>query len=208
MHMVDLSIASLLKSINPNPVYQTPLDDLILIRDAIFYVIPSPKRLTKECEIIVRDPFQMELSEIKLDFKKWETILSKNVISLTGNKDHMNAFLVYMLYCLATQKLLNLAYSMVREWYVTTIQPCPLTDGHLLDEKKPHPLTSSSSLSPQSQTHDQEQVDSVENFELEPIRYCNKFSPLPGASEEFKQTKGMFKCLGYFLSNLGKKKKK
>ncbi|GJS28909.1 hypothetical protein Tco_0489529 [Tanacetum coccineum] len=197
--------------IDPNPVYQTPLDDPILVRDAIFYERPSPKRLTKKCEIIVRDPFQMELSGMKLDFRKWETILRENVISLTGNKDHLNACLVYMLYCLATKKPLNLAYYMARRMvgvikndmmvlpygmlltrlykHVTIIQPCPLTDGHLLtthvmvpltegrvkrflvDRKRPHPLTSSSSSSPQSQSHDQEQVDSVDNFELEPIEY-------------------------------------
>ncbi|GJS88229.1 hypothetical protein Tco_0770865 [Tanacetum coccineum] len=60
MFTVDWSIASLPKIIDPNPVYHTPLDDPILVRDAIFYKRPSPNR----------DPFQMELSEMKLDFRK------------------------------------------------------------------------------------------------------------------------------------------
>nr|GEZ03199.1 hypothetical protein [Tanacetum cinerariifolium] len=52
----------------------------------------------------------MVISEVKIDFKKWETILSENVISLSRNKDHPNACLAYMLYCLTIQRLLNLAY--------------------------------------------------------------------------------------------------
>ncbi|GKA32631.1 hypothetical protein Tco_0718998, partial [Tanacetum coccineum] len=56
----------------------------------------------------------MELNEMKPIFKKWEVILSENVISLAENKDHLNACLVYMLYFLATQKPFNLAYYMVK----------------------------------------------------------------------------------------------
>ncbi|GKE81649.1 hypothetical protein Tco_1551649 [Tanacetum coccineum] len=49
-------------------------------------------------------------SEMKLDFKKWETIISENAISLSGNKDHPNACLVYMLYFLTIQRPFNLSY--------------------------------------------------------------------------------------------------
>ncbi|GJY10253.1 hypothetical protein Tco_0378438 [Tanacetum coccineum] len=56
------------------------------------------------------DPFQMILSELKTHLKKWEIILSENVISLTRNKDHPNACLCYMLYCLTIEKPFNLAY--------------------------------------------------------------------------------------------------
>ncbi|GJU17669.1 hypothetical protein Tco_1145635 [Tanacetum coccineum] len=87
----------------------------------------------------------------------------------------------------------------------------PLTEGRekrfMVDGKRPHPPTSSSFSSSQSQSQNQEDNDPVNNFELEPIEYCNQLPPIPGASEEFKQTKGMFKCLGHFLSNFGKKKK-
>nr|GFC33690.1 hypothetical protein [Tanacetum cinerariifolium] len=71
----------------------------------------------------------------------------------------------------------------------------------------PHPLTSSSSSSAHSQSHDQEEVDSVSNYELDPIEYYDQLPPIPRASAEFKQTRGMFKFLGHFLSNFGKKKK-
>ncbi|GKD63291.1 hypothetical protein Tco_1305399 [Tanacetum coccineum] len=58
----------------------------------------------------ILDPFQMIVSELKIEFKKWEVILSENVVSLTGNKDHPNACLCYMLYCLAIENPFNLAY--------------------------------------------------------------------------------------------------
>ncbi|GKC07136.1 hypothetical protein Tco_0998746 [Tanacetum coccineum] len=56
------------------------------------------------------DPFQMILSKLKTHLEKWEIILSENAISLTGNKDHPNACLCYMLYCLTIEKPFNLSY--------------------------------------------------------------------------------------------------
>nr|GEU98795.1 hypothetical protein [Tanacetum cinerariifolium] len=111
--------------------------------------------------------------------------------------------------------------------HVLSIQPHPLTGAHflkehvmisliegwvrrfLVDGKRPHPHTSSSSSSTQSQPQDQEQIDLVDNYTLDPVKYCDQLLPIPGgASEEFKQTKGMFKCFSHIVSNLGKKKKK
>ncbi|GKC15861.1 hypothetical protein Tco_1012643 [Tanacetum coccineum] len=58
----------------------------------------------------ILDPFQMIVSELKTHLKKWEIILSENAVSLTRNKDHPNACLCYMLYCLTIRKPFNLAY--------------------------------------------------------------------------------------------------
>ncbi|GKA41005.1 hypothetical protein Tco_0733598 [Tanacetum coccineum] len=52
----------------------------------------------------------MVLSELKTNLMKWEIILSENAMSLTGNKDHPNACLCYMLYFLTIGKPFNLAY--------------------------------------------------------------------------------------------------
>ncbi|GJZ89052.1 hypothetical protein Tco_0660834 [Tanacetum coccineum] len=49
-------------------------------------------------------------TKLKEVFKKWDIILSENAISLTGHKDHPNASLCYMLYCLTIWKPFNLAY--------------------------------------------------------------------------------------------------
>ncbi|GJR11456.1 hypothetical protein Tco_0794108 [Tanacetum coccineum] len=187
------------------------------------FVTSSPKRKTKKGEVIVRDTLKMELTEMKLDFKKCDTILSENFICLTGNKDHPQ--------CLPRpHALISLPYGMLLtrlHRHVLTIHPYPLTDAHLLtphvmvpltegwvkrflvDGKRPHPPTPtpSTSSSSQSPSQSQEQINPVDKYTLDPSEYCNQLPPIPGASEEYKQIKGMFKCLGYFLSNFGKKKK-
>ncbi|GJS28708.1 hypothetical protein Tco_0489328 [Tanacetum coccineum] len=105
----------------------------------------------------------MELSEMKFGFRKWETIISENVISLSGNKDHPNACLVYMFYCLANQKPFNLAYYIAKRRvsvikndvmvlpygmlltclyrHAHTIQPCPVIDAHYLVDHVMVPFT-------------------------------------------------------------------
>ncbi|GJX83364.1 hypothetical protein Tco_0332845 [Tanacetum coccineum] len=109
--------------------------------------------------------------------------------------------------------------------HVLTIQPCSVTNTHYLvdhvmipftegqahrfmvDGKRPHPQTSLGSSSSLSPTPTQGEVDPVDNFTLDPVVYCDQLPPIAGgASKEFKQTKGMFKCFGHFLSTLGKKK--
>ncbi|GJZ55256.1 hypothetical protein Tco_0610449 [Tanacetum coccineum] len=179
--------------------------------------------------------------------RKWETILSENVIRLLGNKDPPNACLVYMICCLANQKRFNLAYYIAKRMagviksdfmvlpcamlltrlyrHVLTNQPYPTTNMHYLvdhimvpltegrahrimvDGKRPHPQTSLGSLSSQSPTLTQREVDPMDNYTLDLVVYCDQLLPILGeGSPEFKQTKGMFKCLGHFLSNLRKKK--
>ncbi|GJU76972.1 hypothetical protein Tco_1274042 [Tanacetum coccineum] len=81
-----------------------------LIRDALFYERTQPKTRKMKGVDTFLDPFQMILFELKTHLKKWEIILSKNVVSLTGNKDHPNASLCYMLYSLTIEKTFNLAY--------------------------------------------------------------------------------------------------
>nr|GEZ82949.1 hypothetical protein [Tanacetum cinerariifolium] len=70
----------------------------------------------------------------------------------------------------------------------------------------PTPFGSSESNS--SSSHQEEETDPVNNFRLDLIPYINQLPPIKrGESLKFKQTKRMFKCLGHFLSYLGKKKK-
>ncbi|GJT39938.1 hypothetical protein Tco_0939803 [Tanacetum coccineum] len=189
----------------------------------------------------------MVSSEVKLDFKKWETILSENAVSLSGNKVHPNVCITYMLYCLTIQKPFNLAYYISKRMesvtrsdvmvlpygmlltrlyrHVHTTHPfaisdihylvdhvmIPLTEGKvrriMVDGKRPHPQTPSESSSSPPPTQNQEEIDLVDNYTLDPIVYINQLPPIEGGeSLEFKKTKGMFKCFGHFLSNLRKKK--
>ncbi|GKA05732.1 hypothetical protein Tco_0684852 [Tanacetum coccineum] len=117
----EWAISSLPNGIDSNPdIYPPPHEDPLLIRDAIFNPRPPSKTRKVKGVDITLDPFQMVISELKTNFKKWEIILSENVISLTRNKDHPNACLCYMLYCLATGKHFNLAYYIVNRMVSVT----------------------------------------------------------------------------------------
>ncbi|GJR04467.1 hypothetical protein Tco_0527451 [Tanacetum coccineum] len=88
----------------------------------------------------------------------------------------------------------------------------PLIEGKarrtMVDGKRPHPQTPSElSCEPSPAPHQDEENDSVDNYTLDPIVYINQLPPIQGGeSLEFKQTKGILKCFGHFLSNLRKKK--
>ncbi|GJY14559.1 hypothetical protein Tco_0384981 [Tanacetum coccineum] len=210
MFSPDWSIASLLKCIDPNPVYLTPLDDPDVVRDAIFNEKPPAKR--------------------RPNSDHPNTCLVYMLYFLANRKPFNLAYYMAnrMVYVIKSD-LMVLPYGMLLTRlyrHVLTIQPCHVTNAHylmdhvmvyltegrthwfLIDRKRPHPQTSSSSSSSQSQSQEQEQINLIDNYTLDLIEYCNQLPPiLGGASEEFKQTKGMFKCFGHFLSNLEKKKK-
>ncbi|GKC69900.1 hypothetical protein Tco_1115783 [Tanacetum coccineum] len=67
----------------------------------------------------------------------------------------------------------------------------PLTEGRvkrfLVEGKRHHPPTPLYSSS--SQSHDQEEVDPVDNFELEPIEYCNQLPPIHGRKKKKRKAK-------------------
>ncbi|GJY92506.1 hypothetical protein Tco_0508288 [Tanacetum coccineum] len=76
--------------------------------------------------------------------------------------------------------------------------------------KRPHPQTPTPTESSESPSptpyQEKEENDPVDNYTLDPIPYIDQLPPIKGGeSLKFKQTKGMFKCFGHFLSNLGKK---
>ncbi|GJR70072.1 hypothetical protein Tco_0016137 [Tanacetum coccineum] len=125
-------------------IYPAPTEDPpLVIRDTIFYARPLGKTHKVKGKPVVIDPFQMVISELKLDFKKWETILSESVISLTGNKDHPNACLSYMLYCLTIGKQFNFAYYIAKRMEsVTKSDVMALPYGMLLTRFFKHVHTS------------------------------------------------------------------
>ncbi|GJT92028.1 hypothetical protein Tco_1080873 [Tanacetum coccineum] len=190
------------------------------------------------------DPFQMIVSELNINLNKCEIILSENAISLTGNKDHPNACLCYMLYCLTIGKHFNLAYyianrmvsatksadmtlpyrmlltrlfehvrvnhpySFSNELYLVDHVMIPLSEKRVFrfkdKGKRPRlptltPSKSESFDSPSPTPH--QRNDPVNNYTLDPIPYINQLPAIEGGeSLEFKQTKGLLKCLFYFLS--------
>ncbi|GJW89010.1 hypothetical protein Tco_0164350 [Tanacetum coccineum] len=184
-------------------------------------------------------------TQMKGVFKKWETIISENVISLSGHKDHPNACLCYMLYCLANRKPFNLAYYIAHRMISVTqsseitlpyamlltrlfkhIQPShpyplsndfqlenhvmiPLSNKRVFRFKRkgksprlptPTPSNSGSDLPPTPNTNQGVENDPVDNYIINPILYLNQLPPIQGGeSPEFKQTKGLFKCLFHYL---------
>nr|GEU99460.1 hypothetical protein [Tanacetum cinerariifolium] len=131
MFSSDWTISSLPNCIDSNlDIYLPPVEVPLVICDALFYERPLGK--TRK---VKRKTFQMVLSELKLDFKKWETILSENIISLTGNKDHLNACLSYMLYCLTIQKPFKLAYYITKR-----IESVTKSDGFTQTLPQPTPI--------------------------------------------------------------------
>ncbi|GJU50141.1 hypothetical protein Tco_1219696 [Tanacetum coccineum] len=91
-------------------IYPPPHEDSSLICHALFYERTQPKTRKMKGVDTTLDPFQMIVSELKTHLKKWKIILNENAVSLTKNKDHPNACLCYMFYCLTIGKYFNLAY--------------------------------------------------------------------------------------------------
>nr|GEW24698.1 hypothetical protein [Tanacetum cinerariifolium] len=87
----------------------------------------------------------------------------------------------------------------------------PFTEGRAIrimpEGKRHHPQTPMESSESQSPNQNQEENNLVNNYTLDLIVYIDQLLPIEGGeSLEFKQTKGMSKCFGDFLSNLRKKK--
>ncbi|GKA77257.1 hypothetical protein Tco_0783718 [Tanacetum coccineum] len=245
-------ISSIIRYSDPyTNIYPHPHKESSLIRDALFLTRTKPKYRTIKGDKTILDPFQMINTKLKEVFKKWDIILSENAISLTGHKDHPNASLCYMLYCLTIEKPFNLAYYIAHQMvsvtqssdmtlpyamlltrlykHVRVNHPYALSnDFQLVDHvmiplsnervfrlktkgKRPRlptltPSYSSSSESPptnvnQGTSANQEVPnDPVDNYTLDPIPYLNQLLPIEGGeSLEFKQTKGLFKCLFHYL---------
>ena len=64
------------------------------------------------------------------------------------------------------------------------------------------------SPTPSSSSSDMSEDDSLPNSKLEPLEYIKQLPTIPNASEEFKQTKGMMKCVARYLGKLKKKMEK
>ncbi|GJR72334.1 hypothetical protein Tco_0084699 [Tanacetum coccineum] len=111
LYTSEWPISSIMRYSDPHlNIYPPHHEEPSLIRDALFHTRTEPKHHTIKGDKTILDPFQMINTELKEVFKKWELILSENLISLIGHKDHPNASLCYMLYCLSIGKSFNLVY--------------------------------------------------------------------------------------------------
>ncbi|GKB54139.1 hypothetical protein Tco_0904892 [Tanacetum coccineum] len=176
----EWAISSLPNGIDSNPeIYPPPLEDPLLIRDALFD--PRHPGKTRKCD-----------QEHRFDSSIWDVRLVEHI-----RVSHPHAFLDdlylvdHVMIPLSERRVFRIMPGGKRPWLPT-----------------PTPTPSRSSESTSSSSRQEKENDPVNNFTLDPIPYINQLLVIEGGeSTEFKQPKGMFKCLGHFLSNLGKKKK-
>jgi hypothetical protein len=93
--------------------YATPLQSKEVIREHLFIPKNNPTRMYRGREV-ARDPFAMELNELRPEFKKMEDVLRANVMCTIGNRDHINACLCHMMYNISTRQPFNLAYYVAK----------------------------------------------------------------------------------------------
>ena len=70
--------------IDRNPTYANPLVSKEVIRELLF-VRTSDTMKNRSGKEVNKDPFGMELNELKPQFRKWKEVLRANVISSIGN---------------------------------------------------------------------------------------------------------------------------
>ncbi|GJT58810.1 hypothetical protein Tco_1002343 [Tanacetum coccineum] len=177
----EWAISSLPNGVDSNQdLYPPPYEDPLLIRDALFYQRPPVKMpmvsVTKSADMTL--PYGMLLTRLFEHVRVTHPHAFSDDLYL---KDHV---------------MIPLFEKRVFRIMLNGKRPCLLT-----------PTPSESSESPSSSSHQEEESDLVNNYTLDPTSYIDQLPPIEGGeSLKFKQTKGMFKCLGHFLSNLGKNK--
>ncbi|GJR69300.1 hypothetical protein Tco_0015365 [Tanacetum coccineum] len=75
------------------------------------------EKIDKEGNTIYKLPNQIETSELFDHLRPCELVIRENVYSAIGNRDHTQAVIALMLYCLENRQPFNLAYFIVRRMY-------------------------------------------------------------------------------------------
>ncbi|GKB19955.1 hypothetical protein Tco_0853878 [Tanacetum coccineum] len=168
------------------------------------------------------DPFQMIVSELKIEFKNGKSsrvkmpkpfnlayYIANRMVSVTKSADMTLPYEI-----LLTQHFehvrVNHLYTFSNELYLVDHVMIPLSEKRVFrfkDKGKrprlptPTPSNSESSDSPSPYLNQERENDPVNNFTLNPIPYMNQLPPIEGGeSLEFKKTKEMFMCLFHYLS--------
>nr|GEU30389.1 retrovirus-related Pol polyprotein from transposon TNT 1-94 [Tanacetum cinerariifolium] len=90
--------------------YGIRLDNVLIIRTV-------HEKIDKEGNTINKLPKQIETSELFDYLRPFELVIKENVYSAIGNRDHTQAVIDLMLYCLENRQPFNLAYFIVRRMY-------------------------------------------------------------------------------------------
>ncbi|GJT23996.1 hypothetical protein Tco_0893933 [Tanacetum coccineum] len=141
------------------------------------------EKINKEGKTIYKLPNQIETNELFDHLRPCELVIRKNVYSALGNRDHTQAIIALMLYCLENGQPFNLAYFIIRRMYFfrdrqDKVLPYDMILTHLFKNLK-------------------------ENMEKHPFDKRYKFVPRKMSSLKVKQPK---KPLPKRTRNVGKSK--
>ncbi|GJT20505.1 hypothetical protein Tco_0890442 [Tanacetum coccineum] len=112
----DSGLDELEKTLEQIKPYNSRLPALDDIRNLI-YRRTVHENIDKEGNTIYKLPNQIETSELFDHLRPYELVIRENIYSAIGNRDHTQAVIALMLYCLENRQPFNLAYFIVRRMY-------------------------------------------------------------------------------------------
>ncbi|GKB44387.1 hypothetical protein Tco_0889329 [Tanacetum coccineum] len=173
------------------------------------------EKIDKEGNTIHKLPNQIKTNELFDHLRPCEVVIRENVYSAIGNRDHTQAVIALMLYCLENRQPFNLPYFIIRRMYFfrdrgDKVLPYGMILTHLFKNLKanmaqgsfderyklvPRKITSSSTESPPSDNGE------LPSTKLLPRSYHRALKDDPNMSKEQRETRGMFKNLARALHN-------
>nr|GEY02218.1 hypothetical protein [Tanacetum cinerariifolium] len=75
------------------------------------------EKLTKEGETIHKLPNQIKTNELFTHLRPCKLVIKENIYSTIGNRDHTQAIIALVLYCLDNGQPFNLSYFIIRRMY-------------------------------------------------------------------------------------------
>ncbi|GJZ31470.1 hypothetical protein Tco_0576517 [Tanacetum coccineum] len=167
---------ALKNNLEPNPPYHSnfpPLDDIrAMTHQRVIF-----KKETKE-GIMHKLLNQIKTNELLNHLKPCELVIRENAYVAIGNRDHVQASIALMLYCLEVGRPFNLAYFVIRRMDYFRERVASSNDGDL-------PST-----------------------QFSPRTYNRAFPARENMSNEQRETKGMFKNMARALHSMGRMLKK
>ncbi|GKA13394.1 hypothetical protein Tco_0693040 [Tanacetum coccineum] len=167
------------------------------------------EKVDKKGNIIHKFPNQIEINELFDHLRPCELVIRENVYSAIGNRNHTQAVIALMLYCLENGQPFNLAYFIIRRMYFFRDQkdkvlPYGMILTRLFKSLKAnmaeHPFDECYKLVPRKLSS----LKAKQPKKPHPKRARNVGKALkddPNMSKEQRKTTGMFKNLGRALHN-------
>ncbi|GJW26926.1 hypothetical protein Tco_0040737 [Tanacetum coccineum] len=169
------------------------------------------EKVDKEGKPIHKLPNQIETNELFDHLRPCGLVIRENVYSAIGNRDHTQAVIALILYCLENGQPFNLAYFIINRMYFfryrrDKVLPYDMILTRLFKNLKAnmanHQFDERYKLSPPSDN------EGLPSTKLSPRSYSRALPDDPSMSKEQRETRGMFKNLGRALHNFARMLKK